>query len=101
MNGDEISLRDLLIILLQKWWVVAIVFIVTIAASAALSFLSNDAYESRTLLLLETSSPLEILNALATSDVLIGSIISEPCPFIGYRLEQFGSISLNYQVKKV
>lgn len=77
IDGDEISLRDLLIILLQKWWVVAIVFIVTIAASAAFSFLSSDAYESRTLFLLETSSPLEILNALATSDVLIGSIISE------------------------
>lgn len=77
INGDEVSLRDLLIVLLQRWWVVAIVFIVTIAAAAAFSFLGNDAYESRTKLLLETSSPLEILNALATTDVLIGSIISE------------------------
>ena len=77
MNGDEISLRDLLIVLIQKWWVVAIVFIVTTAAAIAFSFLSSDAYESRTRLLLETSSPLEILNVLATTDALIGSIISE------------------------
>lgn len=77
INGDEVSLRDLLIVLLQKWWVVAIVLIVTVAAAAAFSFLSKDVYESRTRLLLETSSPLEILNALATADVLIGSIISE------------------------
>lgn len=73
----EVSLRDLLLVLFQKWWVVVIVLVVTVAGATALSFLSTDVYEIRTSIFLETDTPLEVLSASASTDVLHQSIISE------------------------
>ena len=48
ISNDDVSLGDYLVVLLRKWWVVASIFIIAVAASILLVQRMPDVYEART-----------------------------------------------------
>ena len=71
---EEFVLRDYLLVLLRKWWIVVGVLAVTVVAGWLYWRLQTDEYEARTRVLV-ASPMVENLSALATPNELLQQII--------------------------
>lgn len=76
---DEITLRDYLLVIVNKWWVVVSVFVITVVGAVVYLVLTTgtDNYEARTKLLLASDFPAGAFFNLAQADDLLKSVVED------------------------